>query len=89
LAQDGKPLEISRYEKDSGRLIGDAPYRLVKPMSVTAQDEPRPARPDRAVKARRYGDGWGYDETIDHNAGNCVRGITAIRINPMPDGFEE
>jgi hypothetical protein len=78
--RDGKTLDSSRYEK--GRLEGEGPYRLILPQRV-------PARPDRSVKAKTFGDGWDYDKTIDHNAGFCVRGVTAIRINPMPAGFEE
>jgi hypothetical protein len=78
--RDGKPLDSSRYEK--GRLAGEGPFRLIKPQRS-------PSRPDRSVKSKTYGDGWDFDKTIDHNAGACVRGVTAIRINPMPQGFEE
>jgi cytochrome c553 len=78
--RDGKPLDISRYDK--GRLAGEGPYRLIIPQKT-------PARPDRSVKSKTYGDGWDYDKSIDHNAGACVRGVTVIRVNPMPDGFEQ
>jgi hypothetical protein len=78
--RDGKPLDNSRYEK--GRLAGEGPYRLIIPQR-------NPGRPDRSVKSKTYGDGWDFDKSIDHNAGSCVRGVTVIRINPMPAGFEE
>jgi hypothetical protein len=80
--RDGKSLDSSRYEKGTGRLAGEGPYRLVLPQRI-------PQRPDRSVKSKTFGDGWDYDKSIDHNAGSCVRGVTVIRVNPMPAGFEE
>jgi len=86
--RDGKPLDVSRYEK--GRLAGEGPYRLVLPQrDLMAGDPSKPGRPDRSVKSKTFGDGWDFHKDIDHNAGSCVRGATVIRVNPMPKGFEE
>jgi hypothetical protein len=87
--RDGKPLDISHYEKGTGRLAGEGPYRLVKPQRNLMGDASKPGRPDRSVKSKTFGDGWDFNKEIDHNAGSCVRGATVIRINPMPPGFEE
>jgi hypothetical protein len=87
--RDGKRLDIAQYEKGTGRMAGEGPYRLIKPQRDVAGDVARPGRPDRSVKAKTFGDGWDFDKALDHNAGSCVRGITAIRINPMPAGYEE
>lgn len=87
--RDGKPLDIARYEKGTGRMTGEGPYRLVKPQRNVAGDASKPGRPDRSIKSKAFGDGWDFDKALDHNAGSCVRGATAIRINPMPVGFEE
>jgi hypothetical protein len=87
--REGKPLETSAYEKGTGRLVGEGPYRLVKPQRDPMGDPSKPGRPDRSARATTYGDGWDYNKAIDHNAGLCVRGATVIRINPMPAGFEE
>ncbi len=38
---------------------------------------------------RQYGDGWDYSDRIDHNAGAGARGACVIRVNPMPEGYEE
>jgi hypothetical protein len=89
LEREGKPLDASYYEKGSGRLAGEGPFRLVKPQRDLMGDPARPGRPDRSVKAKAYGDGWDYNTSIDHNAGNCVRGACVIRVNPAPAGFEE
>lgn len=62
---------------------------LVKPQKDIAGDPAMPGRPDRSVKSDKYGDGWDYRDTLDHNAGFCVRGAVAVRINPMPAGYEE
>jgi len=85
----GKSLDDSFYEKGTGRLAGEGPFRLVKPQRNLMGDPARPGRPDRSVRAKLYGDGWDYNPAIDHNAGNCVRGACVIRVNPAPSGFEE
>jgi hypothetical protein len=86
---NGELLEASAYEKGTGRLRGEGPYRLIRPQKDLMGDPAKAGRPDRSVKAKAYGDGWDYSAAIDHNAGFCVRGATVIRINPVPAGFEE
>jgi len=81
-ARNGRPLDPSIYEKGTGRLAGEGPYRLIKPQR-------QPDRPDRSQKAKTYGDGWDFGPLMDHNAGACVRGACVIRVNPMPAGCEE
>lgn len=87
--REGKPLDVSAYEKSSGKLVGEGPYRLVKPQSHVMGDRRLPGRPDRSVNAKSYGDGWDYSDRIDHNAGGGARGACVIRVNPMPEGYEE
>ena len=44
----------------------------------------------RAGPPSEFGeDGYDYDDEKDHNAGLCVRGLVAVRVNPMPEGYEE
>lgn len=87
--RDGKALGAAQYEKGTGRLEGEGPYRLIKPQRDVSGDPSMPGRPDRSVKSKTFGDGWDYSKTLDHNAGFCVRGATVIRVNPMAAGFEE
>jgi hypothetical protein len=87
--REGKPLDPSSYEKGTGRLTGEGPYRLLKPQRDLLGDPAKPGRPDRAMKAKAFGDGWDFSPAIDHNAGACVRGACVLRINPMPAGVEE
>jgi hypothetical protein len=87
--RDGQPLDPAAYEKGTGRLTGEGPYRLVKPQLGLDGDPKKPGRPDRSLKSGTFGDGWDFVPGIDHNAGACVRGACVIRINPMPEGFEE
>lgn len=87
--REGEPLDISAYEKGTGRLAGEGPFRMVKPQRDLLGDPARPGRPDRAAKAKTFGDGWDFSPKIDHNAGSCVRGACVIRVNPVPAGFEE
>ena len=87
--RDGLPLDPSAYEKGTGRLTGEGPFRLVKPQRDLMGDQMKPGRPDRSQKSIMFGDGWDFVPKIDHNAGACVRGACVIRINPMPEGYEE
>jgi len=86
--REGKPLDISAYEKATGKLVGEGPYRLVKPQSYVMGDRRRPGRPDRSVNAKTFGDEWDYSDRIDHNAGSGARGACVIRVNPVPEGYE-
>jgi hypothetical protein len=85
----GTPLDPATYEKGTGRLAGEGPFRLVKPQRDLLGDPTKPGRPDRSSRAKTFGDGWDFNPKIDHNAGACVRGACVIRVNPMPAGFEE
>jgi hypothetical protein len=87
--REGSPLQASAYEAATGKLVGEGPYRLIKPQRDVAADPKRPGRPDRSVHAKTYGDGWDYSAAIDHNAGGGPRGACVIRVNPMPEGYEE
>lgn len=87
--REGFPLDIAQYEKGTGRMAGEGPYRLIKPQRSVMWDASKPGRPDRSIKSKTFGDGWDFSKALDHNAGSCVRGAAVIRINPMPAGFEE
>jgi hypothetical protein len=87
--REGRLLDVSAYDRATGKLVGEGPYRLVKPQKNVAGDPKRPGRPDRSVNAEKYGDGWDFSDKIDHNAGAGARGACVIRVNPMPEGTEE
>ena len=87
--RDGQALSKAIYEKGSGLLQGEGPFRLIIPQRNPAGDPAKPGRPDRSIKSKVYGDGWDYNNSIDHNSGNAVRGMCVIRVNPMPVGYEE
>ncbi len=82
--RDGAGLDKSYLDPASGTLEGEGPYRNIVPQS-------RPGSPDRGSRhsPSGYEDGWDYDDDKDHNAGSCVRGVVAIRVNPLPEGYEE
>jgi hypothetical protein len=87
--RENRPLDSASYEKGTGRLTGEGPFRLIKPQRDLMGDPAKPGRPDRSMKAKTFGDGWDFNPAIDHNAGACVRGACVLRVNPMPAGFEE
>jgi hypothetical protein len=83
--RDGERLTTVSLNAASGKIEGEGPYRLAVPPL------PPGDRPDRGSKhsPSGFGDGWDYDGTRDHNAGAMVRGLVAIRVNPLPRGCEE
>jgi hypothetical protein len=87
--RESRPLDPASYEKGTGRLTGEGPYRLIKPQRELGGDPAKPGRPDRSMKSKTFGDGWDFNPAIDHNAGACVRGACVLRVNPMPSGIEE
>jgi len=82
--RDGLPMEPSSLDITSGKINGEGPLRVVVPQT-------EPGSPDRGAtySPTTCGDGFDYDDTKDHNAGDMVRGVVAIRINPLPAGTED
>lgn len=82
--RDGGAMDVSYLDITTGKLEGEGPYRLIVPQAT-------PGAPDRGstYSPSGYADGYDYDGAKDHNAGNCVRGLVAVRINPIPAGYEE
>lgn len=80
--QDGA-YEDTAYMDEEGKLEGDGPFRVVPPQW-------NPGYPDRlSTSDTPDAEPYPYDEdevNTDHNAGNSARGVTAIRVDPLPDG---
>jgi hypothetical protein len=87
--RDGRALEPAHLDPASGRIVGEGPFRNVVPPAA-AEDSLN--RPDRGKDRDSSGctlPEWDFDEARDHNAGNMVKAVVIIRINPMPEGYEE
>jgi hypothetical protein len=82
--RDGLPLESARLDAVESKMRGNGPLRMVVPQE-------NPGKPDRGSKysPTDCGDGLDFNEEADRNAGAMVRGVIAIRIDPMPAGVEE
>jgi hypothetical protein len=82
--RDGLALDPVSLDVTVGKIDGEGPYRLVVP-----QADPGP--PDRGAQhsPTTCGDTYDYDQSKDHNAGAMVRGVVAIRVNPLPEGYED
>jgi hypothetical protein len=82
--RDGLALEPTALDVTDGKITGEGPYRVVVPQA-------NPGRPDRGTRfsPSACGDGLDFRPDADHNAGSMVRGVIAIRIDPMPPGVEE
>lgn len=82
--RDGGPLDPSSLDVADGRIVGEGPFRMIVPQM-------NPGPPDRGsrVSPSGCGDDFDFREEADHNAGAMVRGVVAIRIDPMPAGVEE
>lgn len=79
--RDFEPIARSTLDPADQRIRGEGPFRSVRPQTTASP-------PDRGS---RYplGDEYDYDDTLDHNAGDSVRGVTVIRVDPMPGEYEE
>ena len=87
--RDGAPLEKSYLDPVTGRIIGEGPFRNVIP---PGSDNDVYNTPDRGKNQDNTGctlREWDFDPDKDHNAGNMIKGVVIIRINPMPEGCEE
>ncbi len=82
--RDGLPLDESNLDITSGKINGEGPFRIIVPQSD-------PGAPDRgsSYSPTTCEDGFDYNDAYDHNAGDMVRGVIAIRVNPLPDGYED
>lgn len=82
--RDRIALDKSYLDITSGKINGEGPLRIAVP-----QDEP--GKPDRGLKysPTDCNDGYDFNDNADHNAGAMVRGVIAIRVDPMPAGVEE
>ncbi len=79
--RDFEPISISTLDFRDHKIQGEGPFRLVRPQT-------KPSRPDRG-SSHALGDEYDYIDSLDHNAGDSVRGVTVIRVDPMPDEYEE
>ena len=82
--REGVALDTAALDVAEGRIVGEGPVRVVAPQL-------RPGMPDRGSRysPSGCGDGMDFREDADHNAGAMVRGVVAIRVDPMPSGVEE
>ena len=82
--RDGMAMDPSVLDPTSGKINGEGPFRVAVPQS-------NPGEPDRGSKysPTECADGYDYDDNKDHNAGDMVRGVVAIRVNPLPEGYED
>jgi len=82
--RDGKLMDPCYLDRVELKLNGEGPFRLIVPQSKVGS-------PDRGERFSPSGcnDDYDYDKNKDHNAGSMVRGVVAIRIEPMPVGVEE
>jgi hypothetical protein len=82
--RDGLAMDPSNLDITSGKINGEGPYRLVVPQT-------EPSKPDRGSQfsPTTCNDGNDYDSAKNHNAGDMVRGVIGIRINPLPEGYED
>jgi hypothetical protein len=82
--RDGLPMDPSVLDVTSGKINGEGPLRLIVPQA-------EPGKPDRGSQysPTNCGDGLDYNADLNHNAGDMVRGVIGIRINPLPEGYED
>jgi hypothetical protein len=90
--RNGASMQKSYYNGDTGKLEGEGPYRFVLPQFSSADSNRYPDRgqsyspsPAACSSTAQYD----YLSSADHNAGNMTRGLTVMKLEPMPSGCEE
>jgi hypothetical protein len=76
-----EPFTVSKIDPEDFKIRGEGPFRSIRPQT-------EPSKPDRGTR-HALGDEYDYVDSFDHNAGDNVRGVTVIRIDPMPPEYEE
>lgn len=87
--REGQPLESSYLDPATARIIGEGPFRNIIPPG--AGDDAL-NQPDRGQNWDTNGCTlleWNYQGDKNHNAGSMVKAMVILRVNPMPDGYEE
>ena len=79
--RDFEDIETAYIDTIELRINGEGPLRSVRPQDPASM-------PDRGSKYPQE-DEYDCNEDLDHNAGDNVRGVTIIRIDPMPTEYEE
>lgn len=82
--RDGGPMDVAALDPASGRIRGEGPLRVVVPQSTPSAPDRGSGAPPTTCRAGRA-----YDAAADHNADPMVRGVIAIRVNPLPAGHED
>jgi len=67
---------------ENGKLKGEGPYRMILPQS-------NPSLPDQPEKSSHPDCPNPFDESLDHNSGDCPRGVIGIQVHPMPANSRE
>lgn len=85
--ENGAPLSPVSLEVQTGKMLGDGPYRLITPQNkIDPPDLPQFADascPEKVPAPFRF------HSDYDHNAGNAARAVVAVRVNPLPKGTHD
>ncbi|MBN1547571.1 MAG: hypothetical protein JW902_13025, partial [Syntrophaceae bacterium] len=76
--RDGAHLDTGVLTAEN-KLDGEGPFRVVVPQKYVEA-------PDQSSTSSKQDVLWPYNEDWDHNAGSCTRTVTAIKVEPLPEG---
>lgn len=83
LTRNGTPLGRAKLVRkpNSNRWVLDdeGPFRFIAPQAL-------PSVPDQPETSSDKKKPYPFNTKLDHNAGDCVRTIVAIRVDPLPAG---
>jgi hypothetical protein len=85
--ENGTLLEKARVDRETGRVSGAGPLRLIVPQfMVSPPDLPQTADPSCSGKVAAENR---FHEDYDHNGGKCEFAVIAVRVNPLPQGARD
>lgn len=85
--ENGKPLQKSRFDEATGRLVGQGPVRVIAPQfTISPPDLPQTAD---ASCSGKVAPAYRFHEDYEHNGGSSSYGIVAVRVTPLPRGTRD
>ncbi len=85
--KNGKKLTHAVFNPKTGKINGEGPFRCILPQSKFSPPDISEYATQECVE--KVDPRYRYNEKYEKNADFAVKAVTAIRINPLPDGRQD
>ena len=85
--ENGKPLPKARFDRATGRIVGQGPVRVIAPQFRFSP--PDLSQTADASCSEKVAPAYRFHEDYEHNGGSSAYGIVAVRATPLPKGTRD